>query len=99
MEHREIMEIKKITRRHEEFIHCNMTSMFLVTTKVHTNKHLCVTQHTTLMKLLANQKHRMDTLKAECNMLINRVLNPHKYALFIASNNKTFANSTHVEVQ
>jgi hypothetical protein len=56
MENREVLEFKRTLRRHEEYIQSNMTSLFSITTKVHENEHLCVSQHASIMNLLVQQK-------------------------------------------
>jgi hypothetical protein len=45
MDYREVQELHRVLRRHEEFINNNRTSIFLVTTKIHENERHCISHN------------------------------------------------------
>jgi len=78
MDYRELQEIQRVLWMHEETIQCNRNSIFLVTSKVHENKHQCTYQIASIMHTLVQQKQQITTLDVECNMLRNMVVNLSK---------------------
>jgi hypothetical protein len=58
MDHKEAQEIHRALCRHEDLIQCNRSSLFLVTSKVHKNEHLCTSQNATIMGVLVNKSKK-----------------------------------------
>jgi len=75
IDYREAQEFRSVLRRHEESIKYNKYSLFSVNTKVHENEHQCTSQRVMVMNTLVQQKHKIDELEDECNMLIKIVIN------------------------
>jgi hypothetical protein len=73
--------------------------MLSVTSEVHENKHICTSQNATIMGVLVQQKQKISTLKAECNMLWNMVINISKDMHSTASDKKTSVNSAHADLK
>jgi hypothetical protein len=63
MDYRELKEIRRVLRNHEEAIQANRTSIFTATTKIHENEQQVVTQVATIMGTLVQQKHQMAVWK------------------------------------
>jgi hypothetical protein len=54
-EHRDILELIRALKRHEEYTQSNRSSLFSVTLKFHENEHYRASQHVTIMNLLVQQ--------------------------------------------
>jgi hypothetical protein len=64
----------------------NKTSIFSVTSKVHDNEQQSISEFSSIMGTLVQQKQQIAILEAKCSMLRNMVVNLRKHAQSGASN-------------
>jgi hypothetical protein len=82
MENRDVLELCRILRMHEDFIHSNIISFLSITSKAQENECLSISSHANIMSLSFQQKKRMDILEEKCNiftiwsLIFVRTLNP-----------------------
>jgi len=62
MDNKGILEFRRILWRLEEIIQSNMSSLVLVKTKMHKNKHHFISQHANIMTLMVHKKQRIEIL-------------------------------------
>jgi hypothetical protein len=98
MDFRELQEIRRILRSHEELNQCNRNSTFSVTSKVHDNGHQSISQFASIMGTL-QQKQQIATLEAECSLFRNMVVNLRKDAQLGASNQRMSMSSRRGELK
>jgi hypothetical protein len=92
MDHRDLIELRRVLRSHEDMVQENKVSILSLITKFNKCEKHCMVQITGIMNTLLQVKQQLAILKTKCNFLKNLVENLNKDAHSMTSNQRIWEN-------